>query len=179
MPRCFVDWRVCSALARASAPRTNDSRLAAHTAQVWDRSGIVQSISETCRIIELPRVLDPRGSLTFIEGSSEIPFSIRRVFWIYDVPGGERRGGHAYSTLSEFIVALSGSFDVLVDDGTNQQTFSLNRSYLGLLVPPMTWRTLENFSTNAVAVALASAAYDENDYIRDHDAFVAMRASRQ
>jgi hypothetical protein len=132
-----------------------------------------------CRIIELPRILDPRGSLTFIEGSTEIPFSIRRVFWIYDVPGGERRGGHAYATLSEFIVALSGSFDVLVDDGVDKRTFSLNRSYLGLYVPPMTWRTMANFSTNAVAAVLASAEYDEDDYIRDHDEFVTLRAAQE
>jgi hypothetical protein len=127
---------------------------------------------DSCRVISLPRVLDPRGSLTFIEGDTHIPFAVRRSYWIYDVPGGERRGGHAYRTLSEFVIAVSGSFDVIVDDGATQRIVTLNRSFNGLFVPPGLWRALENFSTNAVALILASDRYDEADYIRDRDAFV-------
>src|SRR4051794_4790763 len=134
---------------------------------------------ESCRLISLPRVLDPRGSLTFIEGEEHIPFRVRRSYWIYDVPGGERRGGHAYRTLSEFIIAVSGSFDVIVEDGTSQRTFTLNRSYSGLFVPPLLWRTVENFSTNAVALILASAPYDESDYVRDRDEFLRLSAAEE
>jgi hypothetical protein len=134
---------------------------------------------ESCRLISLPRVLDPRGSLTFIEGEEHIPFRVRRSYWIYDVPGGERRGGHAYRTLSEFIIAVSGSFDVIVEDGTSQRTFTLNRSYSGLFVPLLLWRTVENFSTNAVALILASAPYDESDYIRDRDEFLRVSAAEE
>jgi hypothetical protein len=123
------------------------------------------------RVIELPRFPDPRGNLTFIEGAAHIPFPIRRAYWIYDVPGGERRGGHAYRELQEFIVALSGSFDVVVDDAGGRRTFALNRSYLGLYVPGQWWRALENFSTNAVCLILASNEYDEADYIRDRGEF--------
>jgi hypothetical protein len=134
---------------------------------------------ESCRLISLPRVLDPRGSLTFIEGDTHVPFAIRRSYWIYDVPGGERRGGHAYRTLSELIIAVSGSFDVIVEDGTSQRTFTLNRSYSGLFVPLLLWRTVENFSTNAVALILASAPYDESDYIRDRDEFLRLGAAEE
>ena len=132
---------------------------------------------QACRVVELPRILDPRGNLTFIEGDSHIPFTIRRVYWIYDVPGGEKRGGHAYRELEEFIVALSGSFDVIVDTGAGPQTFTLNRSYLGLYMPPLTWRQVENFSTNAVCLLLASRHYDEADYIRDHEEFTRIAGS--
>jgi hypothetical protein len=123
------------------------------------------------KIIQLPKILDDRGNLTFIEGENHIPFKIERTYWIYDVPGGEKRGGHAYKELNELIVALSGSFDVVIDNGTEKQTFSLNRSYYGLYVPKLMWRQVENFSTNALALILASAPYDANDYIRDYEQF--------
>jgi dTDP-4-dehydrorhamnose 3,5-epimerase-like enzyme len=123
------------------------------------------------RLIDLPKIPDPRGNLSFIEGENHIPFRVRRTYWIYDVPGGERRGGHAYRTLHELFVALSGSFDVVVDDGSGPEHVVLNRSYVGLHVPPMTWRHLENFSTNAVCLILASEYYDEADYLRDRDEF--------
>jgi WxcM-like, C-terminal len=128
------------------------------------------------RVVELPRIPDRRGNLTFAESGSHFPFTARRVYWIYDVPGGAVRGGHAYRRLEEFIVALSGSFDVAITDGTNEWTFSLNRSYLGVYVPSMTWRELQNFSTNSVGLILASDHYDETDYIRDYRQFVAERA---
>jgi len=121
----------------------------------------------TPRIIELPKILDPRGNLSFIEEGNHIPFAIERAYWIYDVPGGETRGGHAYKTLQEFIIALSGSFEVVLNDGKEEMRFSLNRSYYGLYVPKMYWRSLENFSTNSLALILADSAYNENDYIRD------------
>jgi dTDP-4-dehydrorhamnose 3,5-epimerase-like enzyme len=127
------------------------------------------------KIIELPKILDDRGNLTFIEGENHIPFAIERTYWIYDVPGGEMRGGHAYRELNELIVALSGSFDVVLDDGREKRTFSLNRSYYGLYVPKMMWRQVENFSTNALALILASGPYDEGDYIRDYEQFKTMR----
>lgn len=126
-----------------------------------------------CRIIDLPKISDPRGNLTFIEGEGRhIPFAIKRAYWIYDVPGGEKRGGHAYKELHEFIIALSGSFDVVLDDGKERKVFSLNRSYFGLYVPNMVWRQLENFSTNGVTLILASTAYNPDDYIRDYDVFM-------
>ncbi len=125
-----------------------------------------------CRIIDLPKISDPRGNLTFIEGEGRhIPFAIKRAYWIYDVPGGEKRGGHAYKELHEFIIALSGSFDVVLDDGNERKVFSLNRSYFGLYVPNMVWRQLENFSTNGVTLILASTAYNPDDYIRDYEQF--------
>jgi WxcM-like, C-terminal len=123
-----------------------------------------------CRVIALPRIRDLRGSLTFIEGG-HLPFAVRRAYWIYDVPGGEARGGHAYLKLEEFFVALSGSFDVLVKDDNDTQRVSLNRSYEGLYVPHLIWRRLENFSTNAVCLILASQHYDESDYVRDPERF--------
>lgn len=126
------------------------------------------------KIIELPKILDKRGNLSFIEGENHIPFKIKRTYWIYDVPGGEKRGGHAYKELDELIIALSGSFDVVLDDGKEKKTFSLNRSYYGLFVPKMIWRQVENFSTNSLALILASDKYNENDYIRDYEQFKAM-----
>ena len=126
---------------------------------------------DNVRIIELPKILDERGNLTFIEGGNHIPFKIERTYMIYDVPGGETRGGHAYMELNEFIVALSGSFDVVLDDGNEKRTYSLNRSYYGLYVPKMIWRGLENFSTNALCMILASEKYNEDDYLRDYDLF--------
>ena len=122
-------------------------------------------------IIKLPKFLDARGNLSFIEQENHIPFKIERTYWIYDVPGGEKRGGHAYKENEELIVALSGSFDVIIDDGKEMKTFSLNRSYYGLYMPKGTWREMQNFSTNSLALILSSTKYDENDYIRDYDDF--------
>mgnify|MGYP002867834709 CR=1 FL=1 len=124
------------------------------------------------RIISLPKISDPRGSLTFIEGNSHIPFEIKRVFWIYDVPGGETRGGHAYRTQEEFIVALSGSFDVVVHDKKIRTVYNLNRSYLGLYILGGYWRHMENFSTNSVAMVLSSMEFDEQDYVRNFDEYI-------
>lgn len=123
-------------------------------------------------ILQLPKLLDDRGNLSFIEENRHIPFKIARTYWIYDVPGGERRGGHAYVNLQEFIVALSGSFDVVLHDGTEVHRFHLNRSYYGLYVPPMMWREIENFSTNSLALILADSAYNAGDYIYDFDDFI-------
>ncbi len=123
------------------------------------------------RIINLPKYTDPRGNLSVIEEMKELPFKIERTYWIYDVPGGESRGGHAYKTNDEFIVAMSGSFDVHLDDGTEKKTFHLNRSYYGLYVPKGLWREMDNFSTNSLALVLSSTKYDVNDYIRDYEEF--------
>ena len=123
-------------------------------------------------IINLPKHLDDRGNLSYIQNTTHLPFDIRRVYWIYDVPGGEARGGHAFRTTEEFIVALSGSFDVVVDDGKTRQVFSLNRSYYGLYVPKGVWREIRNFSTNSVAMEFASTDYDPADYIRDYEEFI-------
>lgn len=122
-------------------------------------------------IIQLPKFLDARGNLAIIEENKQIPFKIQRTYWIYDVPGGEYRGGHAYRNNEEFIVALSGSFDVLLDDGIEKKRYSLNRSYYGLYVPKGYWREMNNFSTNSLALVLASTPYDAEDYIRDYDEF--------
>jgi dTDP-4-dehydrorhamnose 3,5-epimerase-like enzyme len=129
-------------------------------------------IIEEARIIELPKILDRRGNLSIIEEYKNIPFKIERVFWIYDVPGGEARGGHAYKKSREFIVALSGSFDVILDDGKKKKVFSLNRSYYGLYVPNGIWRQMENFSTNSLAIVLSSTAYNAEDYLYDYNEFV-------
>lgn len=122
-------------------------------------------------IINLPKFLDARGNLSFIEQENHIPFAIRRTYWLYDVPGGECRGGHAYKENEEFIVALSGSFDVILDDGTDKKTFTLNRSYYGLYVPKGLWREMNNFSTNSLALILSSTDYNADDYIRDYYLF--------
>ena len=124
-----------------------------------------------CRIIELPKFTDPRGNLSFAEQNNHIPFQIQRTYWIYDVPGGETRGGHAYKKNEEFIVALSGSFDVILDDGIERKVFHLNRSYYGLYMPTGIWRQMENFSTNSLALVLASTHYDKSDYIFDFEEF--------
>jgi dTDP-4-dehydrorhamnose 3,5-epimerase-like enzyme len=123
------------------------------------------------KLSNLPKIFDPRGNLTFIEEGKQIPFKIKRSYWIYDVPGGEIRGGHAYKENQEFIVALSGSFDVIVDDGRERKVFSLNRSYYGLYVPKGMWRQMENFSTNSLALVLASTQFNVSDYIYDYEAF--------
>ena len=129
------------------------------------------------QLVDIPKILDERGNLSFIEELNHIPFQIKRTYWIYDVPGGEVRGGHAYKTLHEFIVALSGSFDVVLDDGKTKKTYSLNRSYYGLYVPNMVWRSIENFSTNSLCMILASEKYDENDYVRDYEEFIKSNTS--
>lgn len=128
---------------------------------------------EHARIIELPKIYDPRGNLTFLQNNTQIPFEIKRVFWIYDVPGGEYRGGHANKTLHELIIAISGSFDIVVKNSFGVETkFCLNRSYFGLYLPPNTWRHMENFSTNSVSLHVCSNIFDEQDYIRSHTDFV-------
>jgi len=124
------------------------------------------------KIVKLPKISDPRGNLSVIEEFKDIPFKIERTYWIYDVPGGESRGGHAYKENQEFIIALSGSFDVVLDDGKEKKAFQLNRSYYGLYVPKGMWREMENFSTNSLALVLSSTKYDANDYIRDYDEFL-------
>ena len=130
---------------------------------------------EDVRIIELPKFLDARGNLSFVENFKQIPFEIKRTYWIYDVPGGEGRGGHAYRENEEFIIALSGAFDVIVDDGKQKKTFTLNRSYYGLYVPKGLWREMENFSTNAFALEIVSSPYDETDYMRDYQQFLKLK----
>jgi len=128
---------------------------------------------EKCKIIELPKISDPRGNLTFIEGIRHIPFDIRRVYYTYDVPGGADRGGHAHKELEQLMIAMSGSFDVNLDDGRNKKKFHLNRSYQGLYICPMMWRDLDNFSSGSVCMVLASAIYEVSDYYRDYSKFVA------
>lgn len=130
-----------------------------------------------CRIVDLPRITDPRGNLTFIEADRQVPFDIARVYYLYDVPGGESRGGHAHRELQQLIVAAAGSFDVVVDNGEETARFHLNRSYYGLLVPQLTWRELGNFSTGSVCLVLASQRYEEDDYFRDYDEFVRSRTA--
>lgn len=125
-----------------------------------------------CSLIDLPRVNDPRGNLTFIEGGRHVPFEMKRIFYLYDVPGGAMRAGHALKRCHQFIVATSGSFDVILDDGAERKRFQLNRSYYGLYVPPLVWREIDNFSSNSVCVVLASEAYDESDYYRDYEDFL-------
>jgi oxalate decarboxylase/phosphoglucose isomerase-like protein (cupin superfamily) len=124
-----------------------------------------------CGIIDLPRINDQRGNLTFIEGCRHVPFEIKRVYYLYDVPGGAERGGHAHKNLHQLIIALSGSFDVILDDGKEKKRFHLNRSYYGIYVCPMTWRELDNFSSASVCLVLASNLYDEADYYRDYEDF--------
>lgn len=123
-------------------------------------------------IINLAKIEDERGNLTFIEEENHIPFKIKRVYWIYDVPGGQKRGGHAFKEQKEFIVALSGSFDVVIDDGKQKQTFPLNRSYYGLYIPNGLWREMNNFSTNSLALVLSSTEFSEDDYIRDYQTYL-------
>lgn len=129
---------------------------------------------EQPKIIQLSKIADPRGNLSVIEELKDIPFKIERTYWIYDVPGGETRGGHAYRENQEFIVALSGSFDVELDDGKKIKTISLNRSYNGLYIPKGMWRTMKNFSTNSLALVLSSTKYDKDDYVRDYEEFKKM-----
>ena len=123
------------------------------------------------KILNLPKHTDPRGNLSFAENFKQVPFEIKRAYWIYDVPGGEARGGHAYKENEEFVIALSGSFDVILDDGVEKKCFSLNRSYYGLYVPKGVWREMDNFSTNSVALILSSTHYNEDDYIRSYEEY--------
>lgn len=132
---------------------------------------------EFCKIIDLPKIQDPRGNLTFIEPDKHIPFQIQRVYYLYDVPGGSERGGHAHRELHQLIIAMSGSFDVLLDDGKNKKRVHLCRSYYGLYVCPMIWRELDNFSTGSVCMVLASNKYSEDDYYRDYGEFMRTRWS--
>jgi dTDP-4-dehydrorhamnose 3,5-epimerase-like enzyme len=134
---------------------------------------------DDCKLTELPRVADPRGNLTSIEAGEHVPFEIRRVYYLYDVPGGQTRGGHAHRRLQQLIVAMAGSFDVVLDDGENRRTVSLNRSYYGLYVPTMIWRELVNFSSGSVCTVLASEHFEEADYFRDYDEFVAAARGAQ
>jgi hypothetical protein len=126
---------------------------------------------DDCKIVNLPRIQDPRGNLTFIENSRHVPFDMKRVYYLYDVPGGAERGGHAHKALHQLIVAMSGSFDVIIDDGKEKKQFHLNRSYFGLYICPMIWRTIDNFSSGSVCLVLASELYDESDYYRDYADF--------
>lgn len=130
---------------------------------------------EQPRIIELPKILDLRGNLSFVQNITHIPFEIKRTYWLYDVPGGESRGGHAYRETEEFVIALSGSFDVIVDDGKEKKTFHLNRSYYGLYIPKGMWREMLNFSTNSLALEFASTGYNPNDYVRDYNGFLQLK----
>lgn len=131
---------------------------------------------DKCKIIELPKISDPRGNLTFVEAGNHIPFDIRRVYYLYDVPGGSERGGHAHKELSQLIISMSGSFDIVLDDGNQKKSFHMNRSYYGLYVCPMVWRELDNFSSGSVCMVLASNFYDESDYYRNYDEYLSSLA---
>jgi dTDP-4-dehydrorhamnose 3,5-epimerase-like enzyme len=132
------------------------------------------TVLDDCRIVNFPKVTDYRGNLSFIEENNQIPFQIKRVYYLYDVPCGATRGGHAHKALHQVVISLSGSFDVILDDGYRKRTFFLNRPHYGLYIPPKVWRELENFSSNSVALSLVSEVYDELDYVRDYDAFKRM-----
>ena len=129
------------------------------------------------KIIELPKFTDPRGNLSFVEQLNHIPFEIKRTYWIYDVPGGESRGGHAFRQNQEFIVSLSGAFDVIVDDGKEKKVYSMNRSYYGLYIPAGLWREMTNFSTNSLALEFGSIHYDRSDYVEDYDQFLKLKGN--
>ena len=131
-----------------------------------------------CNVIHLPKIYNKAGSITPVQNSIEIPFDIKRIFYLYDIPGGEARGGHAHHTLEQFIIAASGSFDITVDDGKSKKTIQLNRPYMGLHIKPLIWDYMSNFSSGAIALVLASGFYDEQDYIRDYDNFKTIRDSK-
>jgi dTDP-4-dehydrorhamnose 3,5-epimerase-like enzyme len=132
------------------------------------------TVLDDCRIVNFPKVTDYRGNLSFIEENNQIPFQIKRVYYLYDVPSGATRGGHAHKALHQVVIALSGSFEVILDDGIRKRSFFLNRPHYGLYIPPKVWRELENFSSNSVALSLVSEVYDESDYVRNYDAFRSM-----
>ena len=134
------------------------------------------TLLDKVKIIDLPKMEDPRGNLTFIEEDNQIPFKIERVYWIYDVPGGQIRGGHAFKVQQEIVIALSGSFDVVIDSGSEKRIYSLNRSYYGLFIPAGLWRQMKNFSTNSLAMVITSTSFSETDYIRNHDVFLKYNA---
>lgn len=134
---------------------------------------------DDCKMIELPKIQDQRGNLTFVESDRHIPFDIKRVYYLYDVPGGSDRGGHAHGKLHQFMIAMSGSFDVVLSDGDRERRYHLNRSYNGIYISPMTWRHLDNFSSGAVCLVLASEYYNEDDYFRDKDEFLAAVEARR
>jgi dTDP-4-dehydrorhamnose 3,5-epimerase-like enzyme len=129
------------------------------------------TVLDDCRIVNFPKVTDYRGNLSFIEENRQVPFKIKRVYYLYDVPSGATRGGHAHKALHQVVIALSGSFDVILDDGYRRRSFFLNRPHYGLYIPPKVWREIENFSSNSVALSLVSEVYDEADYVRDYDGF--------
>ena len=129
------------------------------------------------KLVELPKYLDQRGNLSFVQNNAQIPFEIKRTYWIYDVPGGEARGGHAYKETEEFVIAISGAFDVTVDDGKEKKKFSLNRSYYGLYIPKGLWREIENFSTNSFALEFASTSFNEDDYVRDYNDYLTLKTN--
>lgn len=130
---------------------------------------------EDVKLIELPKFMDPRGNLSFVEQNNHIPFEIKRTYWIYDVPGGEDRGGHAYKKTNEFIIAIAGAFDITIDDGKCQKTFTLNRSYYGLYIPKGLWRKIDNFSTASLALEFANTLYDRSDYVENYEEFLRMK----
>ena len=134
--------------------------------------GVIVPTIQDCKIIELPKISDPRGNLSVIENNIQIPFEIKRVYYLYDVPGGESRADHAHKQMHQFLVAMSGSFDVIVDDGKSKKKYQLNRAYYGLYIPPMIWRGIDNFSSGAVCLSLASTLYNESDYIRDYEEYL-------
>ena len=134
------------------------------------------NLLDQVKIIDLPKMEDPRGNLTFIEEDNHIPYKIERVYWIYDVPGGQIRGGHAFKVQQEIVIALSGSFDVVIDSGSEKRTYSLNRSYYGLYIPARLWRQMKNFSTNSLAMVITSTTFSEIDYIRNYDEFLKYNA---
>jgi hypothetical protein len=132
-----------------------------------------------CRLVDLPKITEARGNLTFVEGGRHVPFDIKRVYYLYDVPGGAERGGHAHKALHQLVIAMSGSFDIVLDDGYERKRIHLNRSYIGLYIPPMMWREIDNFSSGSVCMVLASDYYDEMDYYRDHlDFLLAVKAKK-
>ncbi len=133
---------------------------------------------DDCRIINLPKISDPRGNLTFLEGMRHIPFEIKRVFYLYDVPGGESRAGHALKTCEQFVIAMSGSFDLVLDDGVDRKRFHLNRSYYGIYLPPLIWREIDNFSSGSVCTVMASEPYNEDSYYREYSHFLAARRNQ-